>query len=212
MLFNYLSNNELISKNLNDHLFSWNPQCIDDANIIIESNVNLTNSRIQGSVNIGLSSYVNYDSKIQNASLGRFCSVAENVCIGINSHPTDWLSTHPNYLLTGRRIFVDQRHSVDIGNDVWIGKQALIFPNLCIGHGSIVAAHAVVTKSVPPYSIVAGVLAKIIKYRFPAQIIYRLLNICWWEYNLNKYNFDYSNIKEILDILEKDKNEGIMEI
>ena len=73
------------------------------------------------------------------------------------------------------------------------------------------AAHAVVTKSVPPYAIVAGVPAKVIKYRFPVKIIDRLLNICWWNYDISRYGLDYSDLKNTLEILEKNKNEGILE-
>jgi len=71
---------------------------------------------------------------------------------------------------------------VDIGNDVWIGQDVLLAQGLSIGDGSVIAAGAVVTKDVPPYAIVGGVPAKVIKYRFPRDICERLLTLQWWRF------------------------------
>jgi acetyltransferase-like isoleucine patch superfamily enzyme len=71
-----------------------------------------------------------------------------------------------------------------IGNDVWIGRGATILSGVEVGHGSIIGAGAVVTKNVPNYAIVGGVPAKIIRYRFDAESIRNLTDLCWWNYNI----------------------------
>jgi len=72
--------------------------------------------------------------------------------------------------------------SVNIGNDVWIANGVFIRPGISIGHGAVVAAKSVVTRDVPPYAIVGGNPAKIIRYRFPTEIVERLLALEWWKY------------------------------
>lgn len=75
---------------------------------------------------------------------------------------------------------------IDIGNDVWIGARAIIMDGIKIGHGAVVAANAVVTKDIPPYAIVGGIPAKIIKYRFEPDKIERLIQSEWWKWDLEK--------------------------
>lgn len=134
------------------------------------------------------------------ASIGRYCSIAINVVFMGSGHPADWVSSHPfshnpdpvrgvkaylkdigaqSYLLKGF-----DRHSPHayIGHDVWIGDQAMIKRGLTIGHGAIIGARAVVTRDVPPYAIVVGTPARIIRYRFDEATIERLLASQWWRY------------------------------
>ncbi len=82
---------------------------------------------------------------------------------------------------------------VTIGNDVWVGARAIILPQVTIGDGAIIGAGSVVTHDVPPYAIVAGVPAKIIRYRYDSQKIQKLLAIAWWNWNEEKIkaNMDY---------------------
>lgn len=87
-----------------------------------------------------------------------------------------------------------------IGHDVWIGRKAIIMPGVKVGNGAIVGAGAVVTKDVPDYAIVAGVPAKIIKYRFPDLIIQELLSVKWWQYGLwDLQNIDFENIFQAIN-------------
>ena len=79
------------------------------------------------------------------------------------------------------RRFEEFKAQIEIGNDVWIGDSAIIMDGVKIGDGSIIAAGAVVTKDVPPYAIVGGVPAKIIRYRFDEDDINFLLELSWWE-------------------------------
>ena len=121
------------------------------------------------------------------AEIGKFCSIATGVKIGIAGHPTNLLSTNSIFYLDNslnekfknKIEYTPYTHTI-IGNDVWIGEKALIMSGVTIGDGAIIAAHAVVTKDVPPYSIVGGVPAKVIKYRFSEDVIEKLLDLKWW--------------------------------
>ena len=100
--------------------------------------------------------------------------------------------------------FFEQRESqiATIGHDTWIGHGAIIQPGVTIGDGAIVGSGAIVTKDVPPYAIVVGVPAEIIKYRFPEETIAALQRIQWW-------NWSYDMIKERLEDFHRDIEEFI---
>jgi virginiamycin A acetyltransferase len=125
--------------------------------------------------------------------IGRFCSIAPDVRILLaGEHPTTTVSTYPfNYMFQdGSKLSRNNgsKGDVVIGNDVWIGDGALILSGVTIGDGAIVAARAVVTRDVVPYSIVGGVPAKIIKMRFDQLTIDKLLKISWWDWSIEKIN------------------------
>ena len=121
------------------------------------------------------------------AEIGKFCSIASGSKIGIAGHPSNLLSTNSIFYLDNslnRKFKNDIKYTpyskITVGNDVWIGEKCLIMPGVNIGNGAIIAAHAVVTKDVPPYAIVGGVPAKVIKYRFSNDVIEKLQEIRWW--------------------------------
>ena len=160
---------------------------------------------------------VNNGQYIENAEIGRYCSIGMNVSIGLVSHPVSWLSTtwmqyvdrlfHWNSFL-GQSVEV-QRFSPKIktviGNDVWVGAGAQIMAGVTVGDGAIVAAGAVVVKDVPPYSIVGGVPARVLRYRFSDELISRLLSLRWWQYNIADFRgIDWSNAESAVDKLESD--------
>ncbi|WP_286239889.1 CatB-related O-acetyltransferase [Neptuniibacter halophilus] len=145
-------------------------------------------------------SYVAQSSFISRSIIGKYCSIGDNVRIGLGVHPTSkFVSTHPSFysprahvsftdeLLFEEHIFINAGKDicVEIGSDVWIGSSSIIMDGVKIGHGAIVGAGAVVTKNVEPYSIVGGVPAKVIKYRFSPDIIDSLLSISWWDEDVN---------------------------
>lgn len=113
-------------------------------------------------------------------SIGRFCSIAGDVNIGLAEYPINHISTSDS--LYGQSKW---DLSVLIGNDVWIGQGAKVLTGVTIGDGAVIAAGAVVTKDVPPYAIMEGVPAKLIRYRFLPDIIEKLLELQWWNYGRN---------------------------
>lgn len=121
-------------------------------------------------------------------SIGRYTSIAENVTIllGGNHHP-DWISMFPFNAFFNEAAGVREqpwsKGPVRIGNDVWIGWGATIVSGVNIGDGAVVAARAVVTKDVPPYAIVAGNPARVLRYRFTPEEIQYLLDLAWWNWN-----------------------------
>jgi len=120
--------------------------------------------------------------------IGRYGSIADGVEILLGgNHRTDWVTTYPFPALAGlwpaaRGMigFDATRGDVVIGNDVWLGSQAMILSGVTIGDGAVVAARAVVTRDVPPYAIVAGNPAKLVRLRLPEAEVAALLASRWW--------------------------------
>lgn len=137
---------------------------------------------------IGSHSYVQRNTAVFNAEIGRFCSVASGVSIGLGVHYMEGVSTHPSFYLKNTplvKIFSESDEIVTskqirIGHDVWIGQNAIILDGVNVGSGAIIAAGAVVNKDVAPYSIVGGIPARLIRYRFPLETCEALLRSEWW--------------------------------
>ena len=132
-------------------------------------------------------SYVGYDSEVVNCEIGAFCSIANGFIVGGAKHPIDWVSTSPVFYSVGSgtglhlgNLSIDETARTVIGNDVWIGSRVIVMQGLKIGNGAAIGAGAVVTKDVPPYAVVAGCPAKIIRYRFDEATIEMLQKSAWW--------------------------------
>lgn len=139
-------------------------------------------------------------------SIGAFCNIsADNVTIAGN-HPITTVSTN-TFTYSKKVGFIDADkqithlanvEKITIGNDVWIGANVILLPGITIGDGAVIAAGAVVSKDVAPYSVVGGVPAKLIKYRFESKTICGLLSSKWWEWEDDK-------IKQFIPYMESPK-------
>lgn len=142
---------------------------------------------------LGDYSYCDRICDIANAQIGKFANIASFVRIGATDHPMDRASLH-HFMYRSGDYWADAKHDADwfakrrarravIGHDTWIGHNAQIKPEVTIGHGAVVASGAVVTKSVAPYMIVAGLPAKPIRRRQPAALADRMIALAWWDWD-----------------------------
>lgn len=152
---------------------------------------------------IGAYSYICKGTSLVHVDIGKFCSIAEDCLIGIGNHKLSTLSSSPIFYsqknATGHTWvysnYPNEFKPIVIGNDVWIGCRVIIFGGVRIGNGAIVGAGTIVTKDVPDYAIVAGIPARILRYRFENAIINKLLELEWW-------NYSERDLKEILNIFQ----------
>ena len=195
--------------------------CVDGKDTTFNGNNRIgIDSRFHGVMGFG--SYIGNNCEIDGI-IGKFCSISSNVHTVIGAHPTkEFVSTHPAFFSLKEQagftyakeqqfeesIFADnEKHHVIIGNDVWIGFGATLLSGIIVGNGAIIAAGAVVTHSVEPYSIVGGVPAKLIRRRFDVDDIVFLEKAKWWDRDVNwlKDNASaFSDIQELKKLLKGD--------
>lgn len=206
------------------HQYKARKDCLFEDNVTIDSfdrfeGMNrLTTDVTFLTSSIGYASYIGNRSFIKNTKIGRYTCIATDVMTVAGSHPTSkFVSVHPAFYSTRKQsgftyvredkfsdfnyIDENQKFTVMIGNDVWIGSGVKIMEGVTIGDGAVVAAGAIVTKDVPPYAIVGGVPAKIIKYRFDGETIKKLLELKWWEKDqawIKSHADDFDDVEKLL--------------
>lgn len=151
--------------------------------VIISGNVEIGNYTAISGPNVDIFSSLN------PVKIGKFCSIARNVSFQEYDHTSKTISTY----LISKNLFkgsvednLVSKGPIIVGNDVWIGAHSIILSGVNIGNGAIISANSVVTKDVPPYAIVGGSPAKILKRRFSPEIITLLQNINWWDWDRDK--------------------------
>ena len=189
---------------------------IDPTAVIIDSEIGDwtligPNTTIEEST-FGDYSYVHKDVDIIYADIGKFCSFASYVRINPGNHPMGRVTQHHcTYrrsiygLGSDDQAFFDWRREkrCTIGHDVWIGHGATIMPGVRIGNGAVVGSGAVVTKDVGPYEIVAGVPARLIRKRFSDDIIEKLLQIAWWDWDRKTLEERFDDLLDMETFVKK---------
>lgn len=214
----YILDSQIGNKN---SFFSWvkilnseigNNSTIENHTLIMYTKLNghnyINKKSILYKCDVGIFSYIGLNAVIYNMSMGKFCSIGSDFHIIAGTHPTKFISTSPYFYehypvpntvspYCSETVYHGQVDKVNIGNDVWIGERVTLMGGITIGDGAIIGSNALVTKDVPPYAIVGGVPAKLIRYRFSEDIIFNLLNIQWW-------NKDEKWLQEHIDIYQKE--------
>ncbi|MEP3345376.1 MAG: CatB-related O-acetyltransferase [Litoreibacter sp.] len=170
--------------------------------------------RVRENCSIGQFTFINDKTTLfPETTIGRYCSIGKSIEIGAPTHPDDWVTSSPVAFAIERHfpnessIFPQsefkQYKPTAIGSDVWIGSLSIIFAGVKIGHGAIIGGGSVVTSDVPPYAIVAGTPARVLRYRFDEATIQRLLATQWWKLEpADVGRLDLDNLSETLDELE----------
>lgn len=175
--------------------------------LIIKKNVYISDTI----KHIGSYSYIGDKTEILNCEkIGKYVSISHDVKIGLENHKIDGICTNPMFYSKQRRWVETDYHEKQIPsiieNDVLISANAMIMSGVTVGTGAVVGAGAFVNKDVPPYAIVAGIPAKIIRYRFDEATIERLLKSEWWKLDkseLVRHKDRFSDVKAFLDEFEK---------
>lgn len=200
-------------KEINSFRLKWRRK--NQNNKTIAKNIFPIDSVIIGDYSYGEINLIAFNT-VHKLIIGKFVSIANDVMFILDAeHYTNKLSTYPFKVQINksseREAF--SKGNIVISDDVWIGARATILSGVNIGQGAIIAAGAVVTKDVPPYAIVGGVPAKIIKYRFSEEIIEKLTKLNYMNLDTNKIKkFEkelYQNIENINDV-DWLKKEGLL--
>ena len=182
---------------------------VDNPNVVIGQNSFLHNCTINDYT------YLSKNVSMMNTKVGKFCSIGQGVCVCLGRHPSSvFVSTHPaffsvkkqNGMTFSNKEYYNETGKTIIGNDVWIGVNAIIMDDITVGNGAIIGAGAVVTKNIPAYAIAVGIPAKVIKYRFEPKVILFLEKFKWWDKSPEWLQDHFKELHDIEMFMDKHDN------
>jgi len=133
---------------------------------------------------LGKYNFIAENTIITKSKIGSYCSIAPYVKIGLGEHDYKKVSSSVRFIKDSYSVLTQS--DCVIGNDVWIGTNAVVLRGVNIGDGAVIGANAVVTKDIPPFAIAVGVPAKVIKYRFSKEKIKQIIESKWWNYDIEE--------------------------
>ncbi len=181
----------------------------DEYGNVLEAHVSLRRgTEIQGNCRVGAYSSINGATIYPRTTIGRYCSIARGAAIGAPDHPLDCLGT--SLALTKAKAVLQLKETF-LGSDVWVGANVVVLGGVSVGHGAVIGAGAVVTKNVEPYAVIVGVPARLVRHRFPPEIVADLLALRWWELDHDVVDaLPHDDVKECIHVLKVIRRDGVL--
>jgi len=187
-----------------------NPSCTIKASALgkdlkLEKGVTIQAGSVVSCKKVGKYTYINRNTLIDKnvESIGRFCSIAYGCKLGLGSHPTNWVSSHPfsyqkkyGFVSNDKLFGGESKKPCVIGHDVWIGANAIVLAGVTVGDGAIIGANALVSEDVEAYSIVTGTPAKHTRFRFDDETCKKLHELAWWDWDDKKLKENIGNFDD----------------